>query len=270
MPTATLNPALLMKSPFAPSSLALALAFGTLGCGPSVDDAVVVATPTERLTRAIIGPGSGCEKPTECDSRVCHIGFCTSLADAGHAWMEVEVAGAVRAILAESPAVWPDLIAAITSVAAEEDPPARSRVAGFLGALSDARGEPYLRTLAADLSPSVSRRAKLALLRLCTASALEGASALVFGTSLAGRLDALDALGACTTSVVAAELLVESLEEDDYRVVERAIQGLTQWETAPPGAVAGLQALWAKGAEGYLAHDLYRALAHFGLPPSRR
>ena len=236
-------------------------------CGGATE-AEETKAPLAIIRAALHTSSATCVVSTDCDSHVCHIGGCMGLQDASHPWMEVAIAERLRAVVGSSAELSSLVVKEATALmspkpAAEpavlDDYYPRQRLAGFLGAFGAKEGLPVLRSLAEDRSESVATRARLALLRLCDIDAVKQSIGLLDHDALPVRLDALDALGGCQGDYVVG-LLAAALEDDEPRVVQRAVLGLGKVKPLPVLARRALVQLQARRGDGFLAHDVHRAL----------
>ncbi len=188
-----------------------------LSCGNGNEPAAV--DPEALIDAAIVGEGTRCTKSSECPGNVCYYEYCTSLRDAGLPWMEHELAAALRPYTS---AHWARIAEKALGTVDLQDPFTVDRVAGFLGALGDARAVPILRPWLESPSERVRVRTQLALLRL--GAGIEFADALIAHSSRAVALDATDAVFALPESPERTRLLAVAARSEDLaeRLRDRA------------------------------------------------
>lgn len=155
----------------------------------SATDESAAVDPTSLVEAAIAGDGARCTKSSECPGNVCYYEYCTSLRDAGLTWMEHELAAVLRP---HAPTHFPLISVKALATVDEQDPFTMDRVAGFFGALGDARAIPLITPWLESPSERVRVRTQLALLRL--GAGFEYAEALLDHSSRAVALDAIDAI----------------------------------------------------------------------------
>ncbi len=242
----------------------IALLLMSISCGSQ--DATQLETPPLDLKQLLaLGPASAdtpCDSSHECASGVC-TGFCVGLADAGQTWMESEIAAQIRSEARRRPAILDELAAAIPALE-QEDPFRRGRVAGMLGMLGDPRFIPVLDAWSQSPIERVRVRALLALGRLGHLDSFDTVRALLQHRSESIRLEATEVVRVYatrkSTQDVATATLVELLQNDSYRVRQRAIRMLGTLETQPPAAIEALGAVVTADEDGYLRYDALRAL----------
>ncbi|MFT5430297.1 MAG: hypothetical protein ACI9OJ_000970 [Myxococcota bacterium] len=235
------------------------------GCTDDVETEAPVDGRAE-LATILTGPGDECQRSSECPSRVCKLGFCSTAIDASETWMEHVMGARIAELAKADPSLIDALIADFLPAVERDDSFVRGRVAGILGAVGDARVIPILVEWTQSDIERIAVRAWLALGRLGHEPAWDALLELMTHRSAGARLDAVDALGRMTRLNPTAEhveTLVALMDHADYRVRQRTIASLggLPLSARTTSATQALQSVLDSDSDGYLQYDATRALA---------